>query len=150
MNLDTAQVGYFIQQVGLAAASFGVSDADIKLVATALGETFALSCAPPSVVINSQGSQLQSICQADECIKSQNATCDAYGHSEEPSVANATLAMGEGSKSTGNKTVSMAGPSSTMTGSKTTGTKKPNAGNAVEISLGFIEFAAILAVVLCV
>jgi len=143
MNLNTAQVGYFIQQVGLAAASFGVSDGDIKLVATALGETFALSCSPPRTVIHSQGPQLQSICQANDCHKSSNATCDAYGQSEDPEVANATFAMGEGSNP-GNKSVISTGPSGTAMGPKATGTAKSgesSLGNMVEASLDVLALA---------
>lgn len=62
MALDYAQVGYFIEQVGLAATSFGVSTDDAGSVGTALYNLFALRCAPAVTVVEEQGSALQAIC----------------------------------------------------------------------------------------
>lgn len=96
MALDSAQVGYFISQVGLAAKSFGVADSDITKVADALTGLFDMKCAAPATAIKSQGAQLQSICTADDCKQASNATCSAYADVVEPGVSNSTLAMGEG------------------------------------------------------
>ena len=96
MNLDAHEIGYFITQVGLAAASFGVATDDVTAVGESLGKIFGYRCAPPAVVVPSQGAQIQSICQTEECPLSPNATCAAYDKSVEPLVANATLAMGLG------------------------------------------------------
>ncbi|MCJ1463417.1 hypothetical protein MMC07_002024 [Pseudocyphellaria aurata] len=100
MNLNEYELGYFITQVGLSAASFGVSTEDVTAVGHALAKLFAYRCAPETVVVPSQGPHLQSICQADTCPLSPNDTCSAYPSSIEPAVANATLAGGEGSNST--------------------------------------------------
>ena len=64
MDLDPYQVGYFITQVGLAASSFGVADADVGAVGMALSSLFGYKCAPPVTVVPAQGSQLQAVCEA--------------------------------------------------------------------------------------
>ena len=53
MALDAAQVGYFITQVGLSAASFGVATADVEAVGKALMDLFGYRCAPPAMVVPS-------------------------------------------------------------------------------------------------
>lgn len=69
MDLDHYEVTYFIQQVGLAASSFGVAKDDITAVATALDKLFNYRCLPPATAIKEQGPQLQSIC-IDETVSS--------------------------------------------------------------------------------
>ncbi|KAI9840744.1 MAG: hypothetical protein M1838_003928 [Thelocarpon superellum] len=75
MALDPFEVGYFITQVGLSAASFGVATEDVTTVGEALGKLFDYRCSPPTTVIPSQGPQLQSICTDKQCPLSPNATC---------------------------------------------------------------------------
>ena len=65
----------------------------------ALTSLFDYRCAPPKAAVPAQGPQLQSICIADTCPISPNATCNSYGSAVEPGVANATLAMGQGNSS---------------------------------------------------
>lgn len=62
MDLNHYEVSYFIQQVGLAASSFGVAKDDITVVAGALDKLFNYKCLPPATAIKAQGPQLQSIC----------------------------------------------------------------------------------------
>ena len=62
MGLGEAEIGYFITQVGLSAASFGVADADVTAVGMALNQLFGYKCAPATTVIKAQGAQLQAIC----------------------------------------------------------------------------------------
>ena len=64
MALDSAQVGYFIEQVGSSAASFGVTAADIKTVAESLQKTFGQRCAPAAAVLPGEKKELQAICVA--------------------------------------------------------------------------------------
>lgn len=78
MHLGNAEVTYFITQVGMAAASFGVAKDDITAVAKALNDTFNMECSPAAEVIPGTGAQLQAICTGDGCTKSANATCDKY------------------------------------------------------------------------
>lgn len=67
MALDPYQVGYFIQQVGLAATSFGVTTEDATAAGMALAKLFDYRCSPPTTVVKAQGPQLQSICIAPSC-----------------------------------------------------------------------------------
>ncbi|GKT50133.1 uncharacterized protein ColSpa_10314 [Colletotrichum spaethianum] len=133
MDLDENELGYFIQQVALAAASFGVAQDDLKAVGTSLNQLFGLRCSPNATAIPEQGSQLQAICIADSCPISPNATCASY----QPAVApkNAT-ADGMNATATGST------PASTVTPSTV-----PTAGAAVQgISLAL--FAGVIA--LCI
>jgi hypothetical protein len=75
MVLDPYQMGYFITQVGLAAASFGVAESDITAVATALTKLFDYRCSPKTTVIPAQGPNFQSICTDPSCPLDANATC---------------------------------------------------------------------------
>jgi len=92
MDLDAAEVGYFITQVGLSASSFGVADSDVQAVGTALNSLFGSRCAPPTTVIKAQGPQLQSICIADDCPLADNAVCDSYAPAVEPSPVSSSNA----------------------------------------------------------
>lgn len=136
MNLNEHELGYFITQVSLSAASFGVSTEDVTTVGQALTKLFAYRCAPETVVVPSQGAHLQSICLADTCPLSPNDTCSAYPSSFEPAVANATLAGGEGSNST-----SSSNHSSTTTGAvkspTATSSVTPASANTGAAALGF-------------
>lgn len=98
MDLSYAEVGYFIQQVALAAASFGVSQDDIATVGKALNTIFNVRCAPPTTVIPAQGAQLQSICEDETCPLAPMPTCAAYPATMKPAMSNST--MGSGSNST--------------------------------------------------
>ncbi|MCJ1232749.1 hypothetical protein MMC14_000703 [Varicellaria rhodocarpa] len=163
MDLNAAQVGYFITQIGLSAASFGVSTEDVDGAGLALAKLFGYRCSPPTTVVPAQGPQLQSVCLADDCPVDLNATCDSYELALEPTVANATLAMGEGGNGTNgtgaaNSTMitsatltatesGLTGGSPTGTssssGSKTSGTKSAGvaikaAGSLVSLLLGVL------------
>jgi hypothetical protein len=98
MDLDANEVGYFIQQVGLSAQSFGVASDDVTAVGNLLTTTFDGKCSAAAAVIPDQGLQLQAICTADDCPMATNANCSAYGPSPgEP--ANATSSDGASSPS---------------------------------------------------
>jgi len=108
MQLGYAQVTYFIEQVGMSAASFGVATEDVMVVGTALMNAFGYKCEPPMTIVPAQGAQLQSICDDDTCPLAVNATCAAY-NSSIPAPSNAT-SIGSGSST------------ATATGSKTSAT----------------------------
>ncbi|KAF2637677.1 hypothetical protein P280DRAFT_406352 [Massarina eburnea CBS 473.64] len=78
MDLGPSEVGYFIQQVGLAATSFGVSTDDVTAVAGALDMLFGYRCSPATEVIPEQGKTLNSICQNELCPLDRTPTCAAY------------------------------------------------------------------------
>lgn len=62
MDLDANEVGYFIMNVGLSAASFGVSNADVTAVGNALTAAFGYRCEPPVSIPSYEPAELQSIC----------------------------------------------------------------------------------------
>ena len=64
MALDAAEVGYFIQQVGLSATSFGVTPAEVKAVGETLQKTFGQRCAPAAAVLPGEQKELQAVCIA--------------------------------------------------------------------------------------
>lgn len=128
MNLNSAEVGYFIQNVGLAAASFGVATDDITVVATALETIFDVRCAQPTTVIPAQGAQLQSICEADDCALAPNATCAAYPTQFAPAMSNATTASNGTTASNSTGSSSTTGSSSPSVSSFTGAAIKVGAG----------------------
>jgi len=131
MDIDAFEFGYFVTQVGLSAASFGVADADVATVGQALAGAFGMKCAPPTTVIPAQGPQLQAICLGDECPTSPNATCAAYPAVSEPAVANASLAGGEGNSSATVATAAATSGSSSATGSAPGGSGTTTAGGPI-------------------
>lgn len=143
MDLNQYQVGYFIQQVGLSAASFGVTTEDVTAVGMALNKIFGYRCSPPTVVVPSQGPQLESVCVADTCPLAMNATCSMYEQVQQPLVANATLAMGLGTNKTSNGTSSSSSSSKPSAPMQTT-----NAGAQMVGPIGAVLGAAALALVL--
>ncbi|POR32782.1 Globin [Tolypocladium paradoxum] len=145
MDLDSAQVTYFVTQVGLAAASFGVAKVDITAAADAINTLFNVKCAAATPVLKDSKAELQSICIADDCMQARNATCDKYENASMPS-----------------KVSSMAGtmmPTGTMSGSMTmtgsmaaSGTPKPS-GSTTAVPTGAasangLGFAGVVAGVL--
>jgi hypothetical protein len=72
MGLTNAQNMYFITQVGAAAKSYGVTDADVTTVATALITLFNRKNSPAVAIKASAGltSALQSMCQGSTCTDS--------------------------------------------------------------------------------
>lgn len=93
MDLGKPEMDYFVTQVGLAAASFGVAKDDITTVAEALNSIFNVACGPPTTVIKAQGPQLQSICiDQATCPKApKDAMCDKYPTVMKPSNATGTM-----------------------------------------------------------
>lgn len=140
MDLSAYEVGYFVQQVGLSAASFGVAKEDIMVVANALSMTFGYKCAPEAVVIPSQPAALQAICIGDACPLSANATCASYQNVTEPLPANGT--MTSGSSSNGSSSSGM--PSGTSTMSPAQQTANAGAATAVNAMLGVAGVAAFI------
>ena len=155
MGLGATEFNYFIQQVGLAAASFGVTDEDVNAVGMALTGLFGYKCAPAATVIKSQGAQLQAICievssrvqnanfiltvlQSD-CPTAPTADCSAYGAiAAVPATATASSSKTsksatatKSSKSTGTGTMSA---TATNTAKSGTGSKLGPAAAVVGVA----------------
>lgn len=129
MALSNAEFGYFVTQVGLSAASFGVAQSDVTAVGMALSTAFGYKCEPSAMIIPNTTAELQSICSADDCPLAANATCAAYAAVAEPSSATA------GASANGTKTGASATASSTKSASTAI---RP----IVELVVGFAAFIA--------
>lgn len=127
MDLDTAQNSWFIENVGLAAASFGVSQEDIMTVATTLNGTFGYRCAPAVTVIPSAGPVYESICQNVTCPIAPNSTCGSGPAVMYPAAVGAM----SGSSSMMSSSSSMA---SMMASSSATGTAATKTGSSTTAS----------------
>jgi len=109
MDLSYAEVTYFVEQVGLAAESFGVTTADATAVGNELMAAFGYSCSPPAVIIPYQPAELQAICIDSTCpVAPVNATCSSYAAAMEPGMSNATTSVtatsSSGASATGSST----------------------------------------------
>lgn len=127
MDLSETEHTYFIQQVGLAATSFGVTMADVNGVAMTLNSTFGYRCAPAAMVIPGSQSYQQVICQGTGCplASSTQSGCSGMAAVAGYTPTMAALASGTGSASSGSMTGSMTGSatgSMTGTAAMTTGT----------------------------
>ncbi|CAM1505102.1 Fc.00g107390.m01.CDS01 [Cosmosporella sp. VM-42] len=141
MDLNYAEVTYFITQVGMAAASFGVSDDDVMAVGMALNSLFNVRCAPATTVIKAQGSELQSICIDMSCPLAMNDTCSMYDTPVEPK-SNSTTSM----MPSGTMTATGADTGTMMPSGTTSATVAPTGGAAVKglsmlaAAMGFAAF----------
>jgi hypothetical protein len=99
MELTDAQNMYFVTQVGAAAKSYGVVDADITIIATALINLYNRKNSPAVAVNAAAGltSSLQSICQGPTCTESSKGsggepTPEAYAEAKAQSADGSTAA----------------------------------------------------------
>lgn len=137
MDLSYAEVGYFITQVALSAASFGVAKADLEVVGMALGSIFDVRCAPPTIVIPAQGAQLQSICTDMTCPLAVNSSCALYQTNiTEPATATMSSMMSTGTAS------------ATAASSSKPATASTAAGAAGAYPAGVAAFGAMIAFLL--
>ncbi|KAI0444912.1 hypothetical protein F4803DRAFT_220304 [Xylaria telfairii] len=130
MDLNAAEMGYFVEQAVKGLISFGFSDADAQFVNATLNGKFNKRCAPAEAIIPpSAGPQLQAICIAPDCALSPNDTCSAYGNITAPVVSDATLA--------GNFTKDASGQTSSLNISTTAPgeTPKPSSGSGVGVDI---------------
>jgi hypothetical protein len=117
MGLSNAEFGYFVTQVGLSAASFGVAQADVTAVGMALSNAFGYKCEPAMMIIPNTTAELQSMCTAEDCPLAPNSTCASYANVTEPKPASASngtngtgTGSGAGSSSTGKSAATSTGP----------------------------------------
>lgn len=127
MNLGKAEMTYFITQVGMAAASFGVAKDDIDIVAKALSDTFDMRCSAPAEVIKGKGPQPQAICIKSDCQEAKDAKCDAY---DATAMAPAMCSMTSGSMTPTGTGSTTGAATATSTGSKTGSTTGSATGSA--------------------
>ncbi|KAF3909006.1 hypothetical protein ABW21_db0202118 [Orbilia brochopaga] len=80
MNLGPSQLGYFIQEISLAAAAVGFEDNDIQGFASNLNETFSQRCAPRKAVLPDSEPDLQALCIDVSCPLALGGICPAYNN----------------------------------------------------------------------
>jgi len=96
MNSDINEMNYFIQQVGLSAASFGVAAADVSAIGNALNSAFNYRCSPAAPLVPSAAPDLQAICINSDCpTATAGAVCGSYnkannGEGRDPATASST------------------------------------------------------------
>jgi hypothetical protein len=134
MALTSAEVTYFITQVGLAATSFGVTVEDATAIGQTLNSAFNYACLPASALVDDTP-VLNSICDGTGCPMASNANCSAYDNVVQSAPASAS-STARGSTATGSSTSSTQG-SPTNTAQNPTGTSS-NGGltAAAKVGLG--------------
>jgi hypothetical protein len=157
MALDPKEVGYFISQVGMAAASFGVADADVKIVGEALNKAFGYKCSPAAAIPASASPKPQAICidvscSHDECIGdlklvltmkqescplAANATCSLYADVIQPT--NVTMPTRPSNASTTSPATGTASPTSSVVPAKGAASVA-----GVSVAAGIFGLAALL------
>ncbi|KAK1074950.1 hypothetical protein LTR74_000794 [Friedmanniomyces endolithicus] len=130
MALDPYDFGFFVQQVALSAASFGVAQADLEVVGAALGELFGhksfafIAVRGGYVAGYLYHGEFVEWGEGDDCPLAVNATCSLYDKVVNPKFANGSAtnatASGTGSPSSTSSMSSMkngAGGAKTLCGS---------------------------------
>jgi len=149
MYLTHAQNTYFINQVALAAQSFGVASSDISAVGTALNGLFNVRCGPNTSVPSTASAQPQSICITNDCPLAANSSCAAYSQAAAAGVGPNSTVVNRGNVSgsaasgaaSGSARASGTGSAS---GSTSTGAASSSAPFVIGSFLGLAGVAAAL------
>lgn len=89
MDLNQAQVGYFIGQFIAASKYYGFSDADAATLSTFMNARYNIRCSPPV------DGQLYSICLAKDCpLAAPEAQCDVYSNVQPYGLNESTVQTG--------------------------------------------------------
>lgn len=137
MDLNPFQVSYFITQIALAGASFGVAQDDLMSVGMTLSKVFGVRCAPEMTLSPDFGSQLQSICIDGSCPLSPNATCAAYGPVVAPkNVTSGMTAVSPGSLGNGGSDGTTTSSMTPTAGVPTTSPTRSTAPSSTTMGVG--------------
>ncbi|BFZ58724.1 hypothetical protein PYCC9005_005789 [Savitreella phatthalungensis] len=134
MYLTTAQNTYFIQQVALAASSFGVAQSDIAVVGSALNSLFNVRCGPNVSVPMSAAAAPQSICITPDCALAANASCAAYASNSTSATQGPNSTVVNRGNSTGTSGGAAASGSARASGSAAGGASASASGSTVRTS----------------
>ena len=132
MNLDENEMGYFIQEVGSAATSFGVTTEDATAVGMALNSAFNMRCLPAAALAPGAPNASQSICVAPSCPEAMPSDCTATG----TSYPNGTNGVEPEAVAAGSSTGGSSG------GGSSTGTTMDGASGLVINAVGALALAA--------
>lgn len=148
MNLNYIENAYFIQEVGLAATSFGVSAADAMAVGNQLNTLFNYRCSP-AISFPSGRNASQSICLASSCPLAANSNCTVIQGLSYPNGTNGTEAvLASGAKAPEDASESAASSlarTQSAPGATSTSTSRPSGSgsNAAPQALGVAQSAAV-------
>jgi len=131
MNLDPIEMGYFIQEVGLAATSFGVTSEDATTVGMALTNAFDYRCSPPTSLGGGAPNASQSICLDSACPLAPESNCTATATSFPNGTSGAEAATSTGTPSTGSSS-----------GGSSTGGSSDGASTLIINAVGALALAA--------
>ncbi|KAF2669072.1 hypothetical protein BT63DRAFT_413542 [Microthyrium microscopicum] len=139
MDLNPYELGYFITQIGTAAASFGVAKADVELVGASLNKAFGYRCSPAAAIPPTAQPELQSMCIDASCPLADNSTCPAYSPVTAPMFVNGTVYDAAGGNPNGNATSPTNQSNGTTTGSGSASSgSATGAGSQVQATVGSI------------
>ncbi|KAJ8113734.1 hypothetical protein OPT61_g4203 [Boeremia exigua] len=150
MNLEHHQLGYFINQLSLAASHYGVSSQDASTFRTTMNSRFNVRCAPGVSSNPSSPPQLLSLCQNETCpLAVPVSDCAAYVNLTASGLTNSEPTTVT-SLPTTTATPSDTGSSATSTASTTTSTSdKLSTGSIAGIAIGgaAVVLIAVIAIV---
>lgn len=78
MALDPNELGWFIENVGLAARSVGISEREANIITSSMSRSLNLRCLPPIAVLPGGPVAPQGLCTDATCELAPNAACTAY------------------------------------------------------------------------
>lgn len=130
MNLEYHQLGYFINQLSLAATHFGVSPQDADTFRNSLNSRYNVRCAPAVSFSTNSPAQLLSLCQnptcplavpVSDCAAYNNLTANGIANSNPTTVTSIAISTASGAERTTSPTNGAAAPATTSGGLSTGG-----------------------------
>jgi len=145
MSLDPNELGYFIEQVGLAAQSVGLTSAEADGITTNMNAGLNYRCRPESALFPGGVIGPQSICTNPSCPLAPNYDCSVYdfdnGTSPLPQLVNGGASSSSASTST--TTTPTTSPTSTTAAASSSNKKTVDIAAGVAVPVGFIVFALV-------
>jgi len=146
MALDPNELGYFIQQVGLAAQSVGLTSDEAEVIMTNMNAGLNYRCRPDSALFPGGVVGPQSICTDESCPLAPNYDCSVYdfdnGTSPQPQLVNGGSSASSSSASA-TSTTSTPSSSSSSTPAPSSSHKTVDIAVGVAVPVGVIAIALI-------
>ena len=145
MSLDPNELGYFIEQVGLAAQSVGLTSAEADGITTNMNAGLNFRCRPESALFPGGVIGPQSLCTNPSCPLAPNYDCSVYdfdnGTSPLPQLVNGAASSSSSSTSTtATPTVS---PTSTSAAASSSNKKTVDIAVGVAVPVGVIALVLV-------
>lgn len=144
MALDPYDLGYFIEQVGLAAQSVGLTLAEATAVTNDMAQGLTYRCRPLSALVPGGIVGPQSVCTDSSCPLAPDYDCTGYdfdnGTSPQPQEVNGPLSSTTTSSATSTSSASLI-PTSNLTTTPSDHKKTVDIAVGVAVPLGVIAIA---------